>query len=137
VFARRWGAQHLSRGRLSRHPGVSSDARSTSKWAVSRTFVHWTRQQRRNLMNRPLSDLRLGAMMLDGIELHGRTNIAALGITTEGDKRCGRVLGVVGAEVEGDRDEEVDDSEAAGRAAPLADCEARDGETFGLTQGTA
>jgi hypothetical protein len=40
-------------------------------------------------MNRPLSDLRLGAMMLDGIELHGRTNIAALGITTEGDKRVG------------------------------------------------
>jgi putative transposase len=40
----------------------------------------------RNLLNRPLSDLRLGAMMLDGIELHGRTNIAALGITTEGDK---------------------------------------------------
>ena len=25
-------------------------------------------------------------MMLDGIELHGRTNIVALGITTEGEK---------------------------------------------------
>ena len=37
-------------------------------------------------MNRPLADLRLAVMMLDGIELHGRTNIVALGITTEGDK---------------------------------------------------
>lgn len=37
-------------------------------------------------MNRPLADLRLAVMMLDGIELHGRTNIVALGVTTEGDK---------------------------------------------------
>jgi len=37
-------------------------------------------------MNRPLADLRLAVMMLDGIELHGRTNIVALGITTEGEK---------------------------------------------------
>ena len=37
-------------------------------------------------MNRPLSDLRLAVIMLDGIDLHGRTNIVALGITTEGEK---------------------------------------------------
>jgi putative transposase len=37
-------------------------------------------------MNRPLADLRLAVMMLDGIELHGRTNIVALGVSTEGDK---------------------------------------------------
>ncbi len=37
-------------------------------------------------MNRPLADLRLAVIMLDGIELHGRTNIVALGISTEGDK---------------------------------------------------
>jgi transposase-like protein len=37
-------------------------------------------------MNRPLADLRLAVIMLDGIELHGRTNIVALGITTEGEK---------------------------------------------------
>jgi putative transposase len=37
-------------------------------------------------MNRPLADMRLAVMMLDGIELHGRTNIVALGITTEGEK---------------------------------------------------
>ncbi len=65
---------------------VEVDARSTSKSAVSRAFVHRTRQQLWNLMNRPLSDLRLAVMMLDGIDLHGYTNIVALGITTEGDK---------------------------------------------------
>ena len=37
-------------------------------------------------MTRPLADLRLAVMMLDGIELKGRTNVVALGITTEGDK---------------------------------------------------
>jgi putative transposase len=65
---------------------VETDARSTSKSAVSRTFVHRTRQQLWNLMNRPLADLRLAVMMLDGIELHGRTDIVALGITTTGEK---------------------------------------------------
>ena len=65
---------------------VETDARSTSKSAVSRTFVQRTRDQLWKLMNRPLADLRLAVMMLDGIELHGRTNIVALGISTEGDK---------------------------------------------------
>jgi transposase-like protein len=65
---------------------VSGGERSTSKSAVSRTLVHRTRHQLWMLMNRPLHDLRLAAVMLDGIELHGYTNIVALGITTEGDK---------------------------------------------------
>jgi transposase-like protein len=65
---------------------VEDDARSTSKSAVSRMFVDRTRQQLWRLMNRPLSDLRLAVMMLDGIDLHGSTNVVALGITTEGDK---------------------------------------------------
>ena len=65
---------------------VETDARSTSKSAVSRTFVQRTRDLLWKLMNRPLADLRLAVIMLDGIELHGRTNIVALGITTEGDK---------------------------------------------------
>src|SRR5450755_518143 len=60
--------------------------RSTSKSAVSRTFVQRTRDQLWHLMNRPLADLRLAVIMLDGIELHGRTNIIALGISTEGEK---------------------------------------------------
>jgi hypothetical protein len=58
---------------------VKADSRSTSKSAVSRTFVQRTRDQLWNLMNRPLADLRLAVMMLDGIELHGYTNIVALG----------------------------------------------------------
>jgi putative transposase len=57
-----------------------------SKSAVSRTFVYRTRQLLWSLMNRPLADLPLALIMLDGIELHGRTNIVALGITTEGEK---------------------------------------------------
>jgi putative transposase len=65
---------------------VETDARSTSKSAVSRTFVQRTRDLLWNLMNRPLADLRLAVIMLDGIELHGRTNIVALGITTAGEK---------------------------------------------------
>ena len=65
---------------------VEADARSTSKSAVSRAFVQRTRDQLWKLMNRPLADLRLAVIMLDGIELHGRTNIVALGISTEGDK---------------------------------------------------
>jgi transposase-like protein len=35
---------------------------------------------------RRLDDVRLPVMMLDGIELRGRTNIVALGITSEGVK---------------------------------------------------
>ena len=65
---------------------VEADARSTSKSAASRMFVQRTRDQLWRLMNRPLSDLRLAVIMLDGIELHGYTNIVALGITTEGEK---------------------------------------------------
>jgi putative transposase len=53
---------------------------------VSRTFVQRTRDLLWKLMNRPLADLRLAVIMLDGIELHGRTNIVDLGISTEGDK---------------------------------------------------
>ncbi|MBV8991300.1 MAG: transposase [Solirubrobacterales bacterium] len=65
---------------------VEDGARSTSKSAVSRTFVQRTRDLLWRLMNRPLADLRLAVMMLDGIELHGRINIVALGISTEGEK---------------------------------------------------
>ena len=39
---------------------VETDARSTSKSAVSRTFVQRTRDQLWNLMNRPLADMRSG-----------------------------------------------------------------------------
>ena len=65
---------------------VEADARSTSKSAASGMFTQRTRDLLWRLMNRPLSDLRLAVIMLDGIDLHGRANIVALGITTEGEK---------------------------------------------------
>ena len=65
---------------------VEQAARSTSKSAVSRTFVERTREALGELMGRQLGDLRLAVMMLDGLELKGRMMIVALGITTEGVK---------------------------------------------------
>jgi transposase-like protein len=65
---------------------VEIRARSTSKSAVSRTFVERTREALGELMSRQLADLRLAVMMLDGLELKGRMMIVALGITTEGVK---------------------------------------------------
>ncbi|MGI8413732.1 MAG: hypothetical protein ACR2LV_09495, partial [Solirubrobacteraceae bacterium] len=62
---------------------VETRARSTSKSAVSRTFMERTRETLVELMGRELGDLRLAVMMLDGLELKGRMMIVALGITTE------------------------------------------------------
>ena len=45
-----------------------------------------TRAALGELMGRRRDDVRRAVMMLDGIELKGRTNIVALGITTEGVK---------------------------------------------------
>ncbi|MEO9191123.1 MAG: transposase, partial [Acetobacteraceae bacterium] len=38
------------------------------------------------LMARQLNDVRLAVLMIDGIDLKGRTNVVALGITTDGVK---------------------------------------------------
>lgn len=65
---------------------VERGARSTSKSSVSRAFVERTRRGMAELMGRRLDDVRLAVLMLDGIELKGRVNIVALGITTEGVK---------------------------------------------------
>jgi putative transposase len=61
-------------------------ARSTSKSSVSRTFIERTRVALSELMSRRLDDVRLAVMMIDGLELKERTNVVALGITTEGVK---------------------------------------------------
>src|SRR4051812_15332673 len=66
--------------------GVDEVARSTSKSAVSREFVARTRENLVELMSRPLDDLRLAVLMLDGIELKGRCCVVALGIDTDGVK---------------------------------------------------
>jgi hypothetical protein len=65
---------------------VETEARSTSKSAVSRTFVERARQALGELINGQLSDLRLAVMMLDGLGLKGRMMIVALRIATEGVK---------------------------------------------------
>ncbi len=65
---------------------VEAAARSTSRSAVSREFVARTRENLLGLMSRRLDDVRLAVLMLDGIELKGRTNIVALGISTDGVK---------------------------------------------------
>jgi putative transposase len=66
--------------------GVERAARSTSKSSVSRAFIERTRVSLSKLMSRRLDDVRLAVTMLDGLELQGRTNVVALGITTEGVK---------------------------------------------------
>jgi len=65
---------------------VTHEERSVSKSAVSRAFVSRTRDQLKALMSRDLSDVRIAVLMIDGIALKGRTNVVALGISTEGDK---------------------------------------------------
>jgi putative transposase len=64
---------------------VEQAARSTSRSSVSRTFVERTRRSLSELMSRP-GRCALAVLMLDGLELQGRTNVVALGITTEGVK---------------------------------------------------
>jgi transposase-like protein len=65
---------------------VEEQARGVSKSAISRTFIERTRQALGKLMARRLDDVRLAVLMLDGIELKGRTNVVALGITSDGVK---------------------------------------------------
>jgi putative transposase len=65
---------------------VEAEGRSSSKSAVSRQFVARTRENLEALMNRRLDDLRLAVLMVDGIDLKGRTNVVALGISTDGVK---------------------------------------------------
>jgi putative transposase len=65
---------------------VEQASRSTSKSAVSRAFVARTSERLAELMSRRLDDIRLAVLMLDGVELKGRCNVVALGITTEGMK---------------------------------------------------
>jgi transposase-like protein len=65
---------------------VEAGARSTSKSSVSRDFVAKTEENLMELMSRRLDDVRLAALMLDGIELKGHCCVVALGVDTEGVK---------------------------------------------------
>ena len=65
---------------------VAVSERSASKSAVSREFIGRTREHLDALMSRDLADVRLAALMVDGIELKGRCCIVALGVSTDGVK---------------------------------------------------
>ena len=65
--------------------------RSTSRSAVSRRFVALSQQQLTRCLSRPLSDLDLRVVMIDGIAYHDHTILIALGIDAQGKKH---VLGV-------------------------------------------
>ena len=65
---------------------VEQAARSTSKSAVSRTFVARTKEALIELMARPLADVRLAVLMIDGVGLKDHTCVVALGISTDGVK---------------------------------------------------
>jgi putative transposase len=65
---------------------VTAAERSAGKSANSRTFIARTQESLDALMARRLDDVRLAVLMLDGIDLKGRTNVVALGITTDGGK---------------------------------------------------
>ncbi len=65
---------------------VIARERSASKSAVSHEFVGRTREHLDALMSRDLADVRLAALMIDGIELKGRCCVVALGVSTDGVK---------------------------------------------------
>jgi len=65
---------------------VEERSSTTSKSAISRAFVERTGTALEELMSRGLKDVRLAAMMIDGVGIGGRTHVVALGITTQGVK---------------------------------------------------
>ena len=65
---------------------VEQEASATSRTSVSEAFIERTQTALEELMSRRLEDVRLAAMMLDGMEIAERMHVVALGITTEGVK---------------------------------------------------
>ena len=65
---------------------VEKSSSMTSKSSISRAFVERTGTALEELMSRSLKDVRLAAMMIDGVEVGSRTHVVALGITTQGVK---------------------------------------------------
>jgi putative transposase len=65
---------------------VFATERSASKSAASRAFIGRTGEHLQALMARSLQDIRLAALMLDGIDLKGRCCVVALGVSTDGVK---------------------------------------------------
>jgi putative transposase len=70
-------------------PGVRS--RSTSKSAVSRRFIARTRAQLETWQTRPLDEVELAVLFIDGVQFARQCVVVALGIDTTGHKQ---VLGL-------------------------------------------
>lgn len=67
-------------------PAKDVATRRTSKSATSRAFVEATSAKAAEFMSRPLDELSIVAMFIDGIEIGGQSVIIALGVTKEGAK---------------------------------------------------
>lgn len=65
-------------------PGVRD--RGTSKSAASRHLVERMGRKMEEYLSRPLGEVKLLALMLDGIEVAGHTVVVALGISDDGTK---------------------------------------------------
>ncbi len=63
---------------------VDNEASATSRTSVSEAFVERTQTALEELLSRRLEDVRVAAMMLDGLEIAERTHVVALGITPRG-----------------------------------------------------
>ncbi|MGA2322074.1 MAG: hypothetical protein ABSG95_15295 [Solirubrobacteraceae bacterium] len=73
-------------GVLALSVGVGLGVLSEMMQAELKEVVRPTRKHLDALMSRSLQDVRLAALMLDGIELKGRCCVVALGVATEGVK---------------------------------------------------
>ena len=81
----------VSTRRYKRSLEVNTEGRATSKSAVSRRFVLRTQQQLVEWLSRPLGELELLALFLDGIEMGEHLMVVGVGVDTKGNKH---VLGV-------------------------------------------
>jgi len=72
-------------------PSTFDEERSTSSSSVSRRFVALSQRRLKECLSRPLGELDLWVVMIDGIAFHDHTILVALGIDTSGNKH---VLGL-------------------------------------------
>jgi transposase-like protein len=64
------------------------ETRATSKSAVSRRFIARTRQQLETWRSRPLDDLALAVLLVDGVHVGDHCLIVALGVSDDGTKHA-------------------------------------------------
>jgi putative transposase len=64
------------------------DGYGIKKSSVSRHFIAASRRELDELLNRKLSDLKIGAVFLDGVHRGGQCVIVALGVARDGSKHC-------------------------------------------------